>query len=265
MKITIITLFPKMIEGFIEESIIKRAQSKGAVEIKIINLRDFARDSYGTVDERPYGGGAGMILCVDVLKKSLDSVIPNSFRYPNKMLKQVQHDKRKIILTSARGAVFNQKKAQEFSKLNELIIFAGHYEGFDERFSDYIDEEVSLGDFVLTGGELTATTICDSVVRLLPGVLKKENATAEESFFYISIIRIIETVGKHPILIGLQQKGVTEVQLLEYPQYTRPEEFEGKKVPKILLSGDPKKIKKWQLIKAFELTLLRRPDLLDNT
>jgi len=254
MKITVVTLFPKMIEGFIQDSIIKRAQTKGLVEINIVNLRDFARDSYGTVDERPYGGGAGMILCVDVLKKSLDSIIPKS---PN-----VQHDKRKIILTSARGTIFNQKKALELSKLDELVIYAGHYEGFDERFSNYVDEELSLGDFVMTGGELTAAALCDSIVRLLPGVLKKESATTDESFFTSSINYLIELLGEHPTLVSLQKKGITEVQLLEYPQYTRPEEFEGKKVPEILLSGDPKKIKKWQLQKAFELTLLRRPDLL---
>ena len=248
MKITIVTLFPKMIEGFIEDSIIKRAQTKGVVEIKIVNLRDFARDSYGTVDERPYGGGAGMVLCVDVLKKSLDSIVTSKTSH--------------VVLTSARGTIFNQKKAQEFSKLDELIIYAGHYEGFDERFSDYVTEEISMGDFVLTGGELTAATICDAVTRLLPGVLKKENATTEESFFTSSINYLIELLGEHPKLVELKQKGVTDVQLLEYPQYTRPEEFEGKVVPEILLSGDPKKIKAWQLKKAFELTLLRRPDLL---
>ena len=253
MKITIVTLFPKMIEGFIEDSILKRAQTKGAVEIKIVNLRDFARDSYGTVDERPYGGGAGMVLCVDVLKKSLDSLTTHH---------QPPTTNTHIVLTSARGTVFNQKKAQEFSKLDELIIYAGHYEGFDERFSDYVTEEISMGDFVLTGGELTAATICDAVVRLLPGVLKKENATTEESFFTSSINYLIELLGDHPKLVELKQKGVIEVQLLEYPQYTRPEEFEGKIVPEILLSGDPKKIKAWQLKKAFELTLLRRPDLL---
>lgn len=247
MKITIVTLFPKMIEGFIEDSIIKRAQTKGAVEIKVVNLRDFARDSYGTVDERPYGGGAGMVLCVDVLKKALSSIQKPAY----------------TVLTSARGAVFNQKKALSLSKLDNLVIFAGHYEGFDERFSDYIDDEISIGDFILTGGELTAATICDAVVRLLPGVLKKDNATTEESFFSVSINQLIETVGNSPKLIELQKKGVKEVQLLEYPQYTRPEEFEGKKVPEILLSGDPKKIHAWQLTQAFELTLQRRPDLLD--
>jgi tRNA (guanine37-N1)-methyltransferase len=235
-----------MIEGFIEDSILKRAQAKGQVEISIVNLRDYARDSYGTVDERPYGGGAGMVLCVDVLKKALTSISSNAH----------------VVLTSARGTIFNQKKAQEFSHQQELVIFAGHYEGFDERFSEYVHEEISLGDFVITGGELTAAIICDAVVRLLPGVLKKESATTEESFFSCSVHSLIECVGEHPILAELQKKGVNDVHLLEYPQYTRPEEFEGKKVPEILLSGNPKKIKAWQLKQAFELTLARRPDLL---
>lgn len=250
MKITIVTLFPKMIEGFIQDSILKRAQTKGLVEINLVNLRDFARDSYGTVDERPYGGGAGMVLCVDVLKKSLDSVMVNTIK-PH------------IVLTSAKGKIFNQKKAQEYSLLKELVIYAGHYEGFDERFSSYIDEEISLGDFVMTGGELTAATICDAVVRLLPGVLKKENATTEESFFSCKVEVLHKMMGDNPVIMSLQKKGIKEVRLLEYPQYTRPEEFEGKKVPEVLLSGNPKKIKEWQLKKAFELTLLRRPDLLE--
>jgi len=251
MRITIVTLFPKMIEGFVNESILKRAQEKKLVEIQIVNLRDFARDSYGTVDERPYGGGAGMVLCVDVLKKSLNS-IQSGASHPH------------TVLTSARGIAFNQKKAHELATYNDLVIYAGHYEGFDERFSDYIDEEISIGDFISTGGELAAASICDAVVRLIPGVLKKENATIEESYSTSSVDSLIALFGEIPILVNLQKKGVVEVQLLEYPQYTRPEEFEGKKVPEILLSGDPKKIKKWQLQKAFELTLRLRPDLLDK-
>lgn len=237
-----------MIEGFVAESILKRAQEKNLVEIKIVNLRDFALDTYGTVDERPYGGGAGMVLRVDVLKKALTSINPSPST--------------RTILTSARGDVFTQKKAQELSKVKELVIFAGHYEGFDERFSEYINEEISIGDFILTGGELAAATICDTVVRLLPGVLKKESAITDETFFSVLISDLVIAVGEHPLLINLQKNGVQSVSLLEYPQYTRPEEFEGKIVPKILLSGDPKKIRSWQIKQAFELTLLRRPGLL---
>lgn len=251
MKITIVTLFPNMIEGFVNDSILKRAQEKKLVEINIVHLRNFARDSYGTVDERPYGGGTGMVLCVDVLKKSLDTIKTSS-----------PHSH--VILTSARGCIFDQHKAQELAKLKELVIYAGHYEGFDERFSSYVDEEISLGDFVLTGGELTAASICDAVVRLIPGVLKKNNATIEESFSLYAIDDLMHYLGDNIVLSQLKAKGVTKVRLLEYPQYTRPETFEEKKVPPILLSGDPKKIKEWQLQEALDLTLRLRPDLLDK-
>lgn len=246
MKITVLTLFPKMIEGFLNESIIKRAQEKGLVEIEIINIRDFALDSYGTVDGRPYGGGAGMVMRVDVLAKVF-TTLPAP---------------RHVILTSAKGAVFDQKKAIQLSKLDHIVLLAGHYEGVDERVMNMVDEELSLGDFILTGGELACAIILDSVVRLLPGVLKKENATVEESFFSVSLETLLEVVGAHPALLKLKEKKKIEIQLLEYPQYTRPEEYNGEKVPDILLSGDPKKIKNWQLKKAFELTLERRPDLL---
>ena len=245
MKITILTLFPAMIEGFIHESILKRAQEKGAVTIDIVHIRDFATDAYGTVDGRPYGGGAGMVMRVDILKKVF-AAIPAP---------------RHTILTSAKGKPFTQKKAQELAQMEHLVLLAGHYEGVDERIMDEVDEEISLGDFVLTGGELAAASICDAVVRLLPGVLKKDNATTEESFFVVSVKHLTKVVGQHPILQKLQEKGIAEVRLLEYPQYTRPEDCEGKKVPAILLSGDPKKIKVWQLQKAFEETLAKRPDL----
>jgi tRNA (guanine37-N1)-methyltransferase len=246
MKITVLTLFPKMIEGFLNESIIKRAQEKGRVEIEIINIRDFALDSYGTVDGRPYGGGAGMVMRVDVLTKVFASVpLP-----------------RHTILTSAKGAVFNQKKAQQLATLDHIVLLAGHYEGVDERIMSFVDEEISLGDFILTGGELACATILDSVVRLLPGVLKKENATVEESFFEVSVDDLMKIVGPHPVLTALGKKEIKAVRLLEYPHYTRPEDYQGNKVPEILLSGDPKKIKHWQLQKAFEETLAKRPDLL---
>ncbi len=227
MKISIITLFPKMISGFFEESIIKRAQEKKLVEVEIINLRDFAIDDYGTVDDRPYGGGAGMVIRVDVVHKALQKV-----KNVGKNLK--------VILTSPKGKQFNQKKAQEYSKSDNLIIIAGHYEGVDERVTEFIDEEVSVGDFILTGGELPAAMITDSVVRLIPGVLKKEEATINETF-------------------NIQGK-----KLLEYPQYTRPEEFHGLKVPKILTGGNHKEIEKWKSEKAVEETKKKRSDLIDT-
>jgi len=236
MKISIITLFPKMIDEFFEESIVKRAIEKKLVEIEIINLRDFAIDDYGTVDDRPYGGGAGMVLRVDVIYKALSKITNNKLQITNKISNS--KIKTKTILTSPKGKVFDQKKAQEYSQLNHLIIIAGHYEDVDARVLDYVDEEISMGDFILTGGEIPASAIVDSIVRLLPGVLKKDQAAKNESF------------------------NIDDKKILEYPQYTRPEEFMGKKVPEILLKGDHKKIKKWQMEKAVEETRKKRPDLL---
>ena len=236
MKIFIITLFPKMIEGFFNESIIKRAVEKKLVEIELINLRDFAIDDYGTVDDRPYGGGAGMILRVDVIYKAISKITNDKLQITKKTLNSKSQ---KIILTSPKGKLFDQKKAEEYSKLDNLVIIAGHYEDVDARVSDFVDEEVSMGDFVLTGGEIPAAAIVDSVVRLIPGVLKKDDATKNESF------------------------NINGKKILEYPQYTRPEEFMGNKVPEVLLSGDPKKINKWQEEQAIIETRKKRPNLLD--
>jgi tRNA (guanine37-N1)-methyltransferase len=243
-----------MLSGFFEESIISRAVEKKLVEIELINLRDFAIDKYGSVDDRPYGGGVGMIMRVDVIYKALEHVISSEARNPAKRSLRslrsldssvsarwriLRNDGRgrKIVLTSPKGKLFTQKKAVEYSKLNHLIIIAGHYEGVDARVLDFVDEEISLGDFILTGGEIVAAAITDAVVRLTPGVLKKREATQIESF---------------------------SNKLLEYPQYTRPEVFMGRKVPKILLSGNHKEIEKWRRNKAYEETLKKRKDLLDK-
>ena len=228
MKISIITLFPNMVSGFFNESIVKRAIDKKLVKINLINLRDFAINNYGQVDDRPYGGGAGMIIRVEPVYNAIQSL----------NLKK-KDKKSKIVLTSAKGKVFNQEKAKEYSKLENLVLIAGHYEGVDERVLKYVDEEISIGDFILTGGEIVASAITDSVVRLLPSVLKKEEAVKDESFS--------------------KRKGQ---RLLEYPQYTRPEEFKGHKVPEILLSGNHNKIDEWKMKKAYEETETKRKDLL---
>lgn len=197
-----------MFSGPFTESIIKRAKEKGLVEINFVDIRDFGLGRHKTVDDKPYGGGVGMILKVDVLadavKKTLD---------PNLSKKE-----QKVILLSASGKTYKQKTAQEFSKLKHLILICGHYEGIDERISKYIDLEISIGDYVLTGGEIPAMIIADSVVRLLPGVITA-GATDTESF---------------------------SDNLLEHPQYTRPEIFEGEKVPSVLLSGNHGEIEKWK-------------------
>ncbi|OGK24981.1 tRNA (guanosine(37)-N1)-methyltransferase TrmD [Candidatus Roizmanbacteria bacterium RIFCSPLOWO2_01_FULL_37_13] len=259
MRISILTLFPKMISGFFEESIVKRAQEKKLVDIRLVDIREFAVDDYGSVDDRPYGGGVGMIMRVDVIYKAMQQVKSPHFA---KASRGKQKLKVKKILTSPKGKVFSQQLAIDYSKLDHLIIIAGHYEGVDERVRDFVDEEVSLGDFVMTGGEITASAIVDSVVRLIPGVLKKEDATQIESFFTITINQLIGVVGENAALKRLKKKGFSEVKLLEYSQYTRPEDFKGKKVPEVLLSGNHKEIEKWRLKKAFEETLKKRPDLL---
>ena len=252
MKITILTLFPDMIHGFLNERIVKRAQEKGAVEIDVVQLRDFAIDSYKTVDDRPYGGGAGMVLMAEPIVKALQQARSSS----------QSQEKSRVILTSARGNKYTQNTAKKLSQYNHLMIIAGHYEAVDERITDHIDEEISIGDFILTGGELPAAIIIDSIVRLLPGVLKKQEATEIESFFEVSIDELVQAIGENPLLAGLKSAGIKKVKLLEYPHYTRPQEFEGKQVPEVLLSGDPKKIRQWQLQQAFSKTKSARPDLL---
>jgi len=212
-----------MFQGPFGESIVNRAQKKKLVKIQIHNLRDWAIDKRGTVDDRPYGGGAGMILMIQPIYDAIKS-----------LKSKVKSQKSKIILLTPRGKTFNQQKAQELSKLDEIILICGHYEGFDERIKKFVDEEISIGNFVLTGGEIPAMAITDAVVRLLPGVLKKEEASKIESF--------------SPGLKKLLPKFLTlDFGLLtEYPQYTRPENFHGLKVPKVLLSGDHKKISEWR-------------------
>ncbi|MFH1792436.1 MAG: tRNA (guanosine(37)-N1)-methyltransferase TrmD [Patescibacteria group bacterium] len=213
MKIDIITLFPNMFKGPFDESIVKRAQGKKLVEINIHDLREYGFGERRTVDGRPYGGGVGMILMVEPIFKALE---------------KIKTKNSKVILLTPRGKTFNQKNAVKLSKIDHLIFIAGHYEGYDERITDFVDEEISIGNFVLTGGEIPTMAIVDSIVRLIPGVLIKEDATKYESF--------------------------SEKNEVEYPQYTRPEEFEGLKVPKVLLSGNHKKISDWREKESKEKT-----------
>lgn len=228
MKITILTLFPEMFKGPFEYSIIKRALDKKKVVIEFVNIRRDGIGKHKIVDDTPYGGGTGMILRVDVIDKALQGIKKRS----NKKTKQ------KIILLDARGEKFTQKKAFELSKFEHLILICGHYEGIDERIKDYlVNEVISIGDYVLTGGEIPAMVLTDAVVRLLPQVLKKE-ATEFESF-----------------------SNISNSLLLEYPQYTKPQTYKNLAVPKILLSGDHKKINKWRQEQAIKTTKKQRPDL----
>lgn len=216
MNIDIVTLFPKMFESPFAESIISRAIKNKIINLKIHNLRDWAIDKYGSVDDKPFGGDVGMLIRPEPVYKAL------------KEIKKETVGKTKIILMSARGKNFDQKKAEELSKLDNLILIAGHYEGFDQRVSDFmVDEEISIGNYVLTGGELPAMVITDAVARLVSGVLGKDESSQIESWSEIEID------GK-------------KIRTAEYPQYTRPQDFMGHKVPEVLVGGDPKKIKNWQ-------------------
>jgi tRNA (guanine37-N1)-methyltransferase len=216
MKFQLLTIFPGIFDSYLQESILKRAQDKKLVNWQIHNLRDWTTDKHKTVDDAPYGGGAGMLMKIEPLYRALSDI--------KKINKKIVPAKRKVILLSASGKKWTQALAQKYSKLEEIILICGRYEGVDARITKFIDEEISVGDYVLTGGELPALTIIDSITRLLPGVLGNKDSIIEESH---------ATVG-----------------LKEYPQYTRPEVFTagGKKysVPKILLSGDHQKIQDWR-------------------
>lgn len=221
-----------MLTGPFEHSILKRAQEKQLVTVEFINIRDFGIGSHKMVDDTPYGGGGGMVLKIDVLHAALEHVKKNFAQGTKSKI-----SKQKIILTSASGKTYRQNTAKDYSQLDHLIIICGHYEGVDDRIRSYIDEEVSIGDFVLTGGELPAMLIADSVIRLIDGVIT-QGATEDESF---------SEMNNH---------------LLEYPHYTKPRIYDGHDVPEILLSGNHKAIDIWRAEKALEKTQSVRPDLL---
>jgi len=227
MRIDILTLFPEMFESPLSCSILKRAQDKALVDIVLTNIRDFAADSYNRVDDKPYGGGAGMVM--------MPQPLFDCFEYVEKL----QPKTGRVILLTPQGKKFDQAKAVELSAEKRLILISGRYEGFDERIRIGLGaEQISIGDYVLSGGELAAMVIIDAVVRLLAGALGDENSAKDDSF----------------------SQG-----LLEYPQYTRPEVFRDMKVPDILLSGDHAKIAEWRRQQALERTKKHRPDLLDSS
>ena len=219
MRFDVLTLFPEMFDA-IKQSIIGRAEEKGLIDINLINIRDFSKDKHKKVDDTPYGGGAGMVMMPDVVYEAY---------------KSIQDENAKVIYLSPQGKKLNQKLVEELSKEKHLVLLCGHYEGIDQRVLDELNvEEISIGDYVLTGGELPAMVLIDSVSRYIDGVLSKES-TEEETF----------------------SNG-----LLEYPQYTRPETFMGRTVPEILLSGHHENIRKWRQEKSIEITKKKRPDLL---
>jgi len=224
MKIDIITLFPDFFDGFREHSIIGRAIKNGKLELVTHNLRDQAKDNYGSVDDHPYGGGPGMVLRVDIVVPAIQEA------------KKLNPDA-PVILMTPQGTPYTQSLAKSLSLKSGVILVCGHYEGFDERIRDYVDMEISIGDYVLTGGELAAMVITDSISRLLPGVLGDDTSSHEES----------------------HSEG-----LLEYPHYTRPLEYDGKNVPEILTGGNHARIDEWRKEQSIERTKMRRPDMISD-
>jgi len=221
MKIDVLTLFPAMFAGPLDESIVKRARDAGLLDLKIHNLRDWTHDRHKTVDDRPFGGGPGMLLKPEPLFEAIESL---------------QREKTRVILLSPGGRPFNQAIAQELARQEDLLLVTGHYEGFDERVREGLaDDELSIGDYVLTNGALPAMVVIDAVTRLLPGALGDDESSHDESFSH---------------------------GLLEYPQYTRPAEFRGMKVPDVLVSGNHAEIEKWRREQAKLRTKERRPDLM---
>ena len=246
MKYTVLTLFPEMIEQGMGTSITGRAMSKGLIELKAVNIRDYSDNKHMKVDDYPYGGGAGMVMQAEPVyraykavtegKDLADKSVEEGSAVKNFFEEKVSDKKPRLIFLTPQGKVFSQSMAEEFAKEEELIFLCGHYEGIDERvLEEIVTDNVSIGDYVLTGGELPAMVMMDAISRLVPGVLNNDVSAETESF---------------------------QDNLLEYPQYSRPEEWRGKKVPEVLLSGNHKKIEEWRRQKSIERTLERRPDLL---
>lgn len=225
MRIDLLTLFPEFFASPLSQSMLQRAQAQGLVSYRVVNLRDYTTDKHQVTDDRPFGGGPGMVMKIEPLVAAIRAA-------------READPKTRVILMGPSGTRFDQAKAKELAGHSHLLLICGHYEGVDDRVHFYIDEELSIGDYILTGGEIPALVVADAVTRLLPGVLGGEGSTEEESF----------------------QEG-----LLEYPHYTRPRMFEGHEVPQVLLEGDHQRIAQWRRQQALARTVRRRPDLLAQT
>ncbi len=234
MKINFLTIFPKYYDAFQSESIIAKAIQRKLIDINIIDFREFTLHKQKKVDDEIYGGGSGMLLMIEPIDRALASI----------------KEKTKVILLTPQGKTFNQKLANELAKEDSITLIAGRYEGFDERISNLVDEEISIGDYVLTGGELPSMIVADAIIRLIPNVIKKESFT-NDSF--------------QKNLLSPSPLSRLRQSLLDYPQYTRPANYKGMKVPEVLLNGNHKEIEKWREDMAIKNTKKKRPDLLERT
>jgi tRNA (guanine37-N1)-methyltransferase len=231
MKIDILTIFPEMFKGPLTESLIGKATEKEILNINVINIRYFSKDKHKKVDDKPFGGGGGMVMKPEPLYDAIESVgvKKNSTTYKNSYTRPC------VIYMSPQGRILNNSVVKNLAKFKHLVIICGHYEGVDERIMNYVDKEISIGDYILTGGEIPAMVLVDSVARMLPGVIKEKSSVKNDSFY----------------------SG-----LLDYPHYTRPAVFKNHKIPEVLLSGNHKKISEWRVEEAYKRTKERRPDLL---
>ena len=265
MQIDIITIFPDFFRGPLDFGIVRRAREAGLVKIEIHDLRAFTRDRHRTVDDRPFGGGAGMVLKPEPIFECVESL-----NVPSR--EQRDTTRQSVVLLSAQGKRFDQKLASELAEIERLVLICGRYEGVDERVGTHLaDREISIGDYVLSGGELGAAVIVDTVTRLIPGAVGNEASTRQESFVAGAELGGNDLAGEGPIRLRSGQVRTTGADstcssggLLDYPHYTRPADFRGMKVPEVLVNGNHEEIKRWRRKSALEKTLHNRPDLLDR-
>jgi len=257
MRFDIVTIFPEFFAGPLDHGIVRRARESGVMEVRVQDLREFAHDRHRTVDDRPFGGGEGMVLKPEPLFEAVESLLSQSApASPLNVAPNIAPDTAAIVLLSASGKLFRQPDAERLAKLQRMILLCGRYEGVDERVAEHLaTEELSIGDFVLSGGELAAAMVVDAVTRLLPGALGNEASSLNESFSGMQLADLslnATTATSH----------AAAPVLLDFPHYTRPAEFRGWAVPEVLLGGNHDEIRRWRLAKALEKTRRNRPDLL---
>jgi tRNA (guanine37-N1)-methyltransferase len=258
MRFDLITIFPEFFAGPLEHGIVRRARESGLVEVRVLDLRAFTKDRHRTVDDRPFGGGEGMVLKPEPLFEAVESLVGHSVGDAAKP--GARNPKAGVVLMSAAGRVFRQETARSYAELERIIFICGRYEGVDERVAEHLaTEEISVGDFVLSGGELPAMMIVDAVTRLLPGALGNEASSQNESF---SRVARPESNALPPVGNASHESRATSHALLDFPHYTRPAEYRGWAVPEILIGGNHREVAKWRRAAAIEKTRRNRPDLL---